>query len=247
MPLRIISTPERFQPVQLFGLSHLGVLASTAVAIAALIYVARTQAPQFRSSVAWILALVLGLNKTAVLLHASASGGLTLANALPMHLCDWTTVVAVLALVTGGRLACELAWFWGLAGTAQAILTPDLYYDFPDFEFLSFFISHSGVVAAGVYAPLHWRHPMTWASAGRAFIWLQGYAIAAIGVNLLVGANYGYLMAKPARASLLDLLGPWPWYILAIEGIALLSFFILRGIWLLLERTNTSIRHIPAA
>jgi hypothetical protein len=33
--------------------------------------------------------------------------------------------------------------------------------------------------------------------------------------NVVVGTNYGYLNAKPSAASALDLLGPWPWYLLA--------------------------------
>jgi hypothetical integral membrane protein (TIGR02206 family) len=32
--------------------------------------------------------------------------------------------------------------------------------------------------------------------------------------NVVVGTNYGYLNAKPSAASALDLLGPWPWYVL---------------------------------
>ena len=32
--------------------------------------------------------------------------------------------------------------------------------------------------------------------------------------NVAVGTNYGYLNAKPSAASALDLLGPWPWYVL---------------------------------
>jgi uncharacterized membrane protein YwaF len=34
-------------------------------------------------------------------------------------------------------------------------------------------------------------------------------------------------MEKPPTASLIDVLGPWPWYLLALEGIAFVIFFIL--------------------
>jgi hypothetical integral membrane protein (TIGR02206 family) len=41
------------------------------------------------------------------------------------------------------------------------------------------------------------------------------WAAAMLAFNELAGTNYGFLNAKPAPGSVLDLLGPWPWYLLA--------------------------------
>ena len=39
------------------------------------------------------------------------------------------------------------------------------------------------------------------------------WAAGMMGLNAVLGSNYGYLNGKPVTHSLLDLLGPWPWYI----------------------------------
>ena len=42
-------------------------------------------------------------------------------------------------------------------------------------------------------------------------------------INCALGTNYGYLNGKPSSASLLDLMGQWPWYLLVV--LALLAAF----------------------
>ena len=56
---------------------------------------------------------------------------------------------------------------------------------------------------------------------------LNSYAIAVGAIDRAMGWNYGYLCRKPAVPSLLDYLGPWPWYLVSLEGVALLTFLLL--------------------
>ena len=49
----------------------------------------------------------------------------------------------------------------------------------------------------------------------------------AAAANGLLDANYMFLCAPPPTGSLLDYLGPWPWYIVGEELLALVVFAIL--------------------
>jgi hypothetical integral membrane protein (TIGR02206 family) len=208
----------------LFGTSHLAVFAATLSVFLILLVVVRHGTRRDQIASAWVLALVLIACKIITFSRAAALGYLTPQNGLPMHLCDWATAWVVIALLSGRKLPAELGYFWGLAGTAQAIITPDLHFDFPSPEFLLFFISHCGIVVGAIHALIVHRHAIVLASAIRAWVGLQAYAVCVVFVNAATGSNYGYLSAKPSRASLLDLFGPWPWYILVLE-VAALAFF----------------------
>lgn len=144
---------------------------------------------------------------------SAARGVLTLDNGLPMNLCDWAEIALIVALLTRHQFAYELGYFWGLGGTLQGVLTPPLYWDFPDPQFIFFFIQHGGVVASLLYLTLGTRLRPTWASLPRVVAATLGYLAAAALVDWLLGLNYGFLRAKPAGQNLLTLMSPWPWYI----------------------------------
>ena len=67
----------------------------------------------------------------------------------------------------------------------------------------------------------------TWASVWRTILVLNVYMLLVTGLNYLIGSNYMYTLGKPATASLLDAMGPWPWYVLVGEVVALLLFLLL--------------------
>jgi hypothetical integral membrane protein (TIGR02206 family) len=110
----------------------------------------------------------------------------------------------------------------------QAILTPDLgVYDFPHFRYFQVFLSHGAIVTAAIAMTLLEGFRPTWGSLGRVLVWGNVYQVAVYLINVLIGSNYMYLIHKPETASALDMMGPWPWYLLSIQALGLVLFFLL--------------------
>ena len=51
-------------------------------------------------------------------------------------------------------------------------------------------------------------------------------------------ANYFLIMGKPPAGSLLDFMGPWPWYILTGQFVALGHFILAYLLYLLIDKIN---------
>lgn len=146
---------------------------------------------------------------------------LDLGNGLPMNLCDWAEIALIVALLTRGQIAYELGYFWGLGGTLQGVLTPPLYYDFPDLQFIFFFIQHGGVIAALLYLTLGMRMRPTMRSLPRVIAASFFYLGTAALLDWVLGVNYGFLRAKPLGQNLLTAMSPWPWYILELVAVGI--------------------------
>jgi hypothetical integral membrane protein (TIGR02206 family) len=172
------------------------------------------------------LALLLLSGWSAYLLVNAARGELNLDRSLPMHLCDWAQIALIVALFTRNQFAYELGYFWGLGGTLQGVITPTVFYDFPDLQFIFFFVQHGGVIAALLYLTLGTRLRPTLKSLPRVILASLAYLAVAGLVDWLVGVNYGFLRAKPLGQNLMTVLAPWPWYIPELVLIGVLSVLI---------------------
>ncbi len=146
---------------------------------------------------------------------------------LPLQLCDVALWMTVVAAVTMRHLPLEIAYFAGLGGTSLAIITPDLWAPLASYPSIYYFLAHGGVVVTLVFLVggglLQPRPDCLW----RVVLILNGYALSVGIFNAVYGTNYFFLCRKPASATLLDYMGPWPYYILTGEVIAIALFWLL--------------------
>lgn len=154
----------------------------------------------------------------------------TIDNIVPLHMCDIAAMTAGFALLTLRPFLCMVTYFWGLAATLQALLTPAITMGFPSLPFLMFFVHHFSVVIAALYIPIvmGWRPELPlWKSPLEIFGISVIYLIFILGVNHFTGSNFAFVSHPPENPSLIDHLGPWPWYIFSLLGIALVLYFLL--------------------
>ncbi|HEY5047311.1 MAG TPA: TIGR02206 family membrane protein [Rhizomicrobium sp.] len=214
------------KPFVFLGPSHVTALALTLAVPVVLTAVTRAR-KSWETRIRWGLAALIAVNWLAWMLLLAERGWLGVGNAIPLNLCDWATMATFIALVNPTQKSYELAYFWALCGTTQALITPDCVYDFPDAQFTLFFIYHGSIVASVLYLTLSLTMRPYPASIARVTGWTLFYGATAGAADWLLGTNYGFLRAKPAHFSLLDIMSPWPWYLpeLLIAGVLFMLFW----------------------
>ena len=176
----------------------------------------------------YTLALFLILNEAAYTVWSIATGDWTIGYSLPLHLCDMAMFFSVIMLITKNYFLYEITYFWGLGGSLQALITPDLYpYSFPHFIYFNFFLAHSFVITAVLFMTFVEGFRPSKKSILKTIIFTNLYMIVIAVVNILTNGNYLFLRHKPNAPSIIDYLGPWPWYILGLEAVGVVIMFIL--------------------
>jgi hypothetical integral membrane protein (TIGR02206 family) len=197
-----------------YGPSHWTVLVGFAIGSAALVWIGRQQtelqARLLGRALAALTLTIFGVALLYKLIHPSID------HSVPLQLCDLAELTAAYALWSRRKWAFALTYYWGLPLSSQALITPDLDApDFPGHSFLTFFALHLLVVWAAIYLTWGYRMRPSWRSYRFAVITTLTWGAVTMIFNAIAGSDYGFLNRKPANGSMLDLLGPWPSYVLA--------------------------------
>jgi len=160
-----------------------------------------------------------------------ASGTYDYKGDLPLYLCRIVAWMLPVVVWKRNRFWLGVFYFWVLAGTLQGIITPDLAEGFPNYFYFRYWFLHAGLVVAILYAIIVFKVQIKWKDFGYAILLAQVYVVLVHLVNIVLGSNYSYTMQKPPGPSVLGMMGPWPVYILAGEGLMVILFLLLMLPW----------------
>ncbi|CAG7637041.1 TIGR02206 family membrane protein [Paenibacillus allorhizosphaerae] len=152
----------------------------------------------------------------------------SLEESLPLQLCSISYILTIIVLLFPSYRLYEFLYFAGIGGALQALLTPAaILSGFPHFTYFYFFVGHGAIVWVALY--MTWVHGYrpTWRSIWRVLLILNVLLAVIVPINRLTGGNYLFVAEKPPGQSLLDYLGPWPWYLLSLEAVAAVIFVLL--------------------
>ena len=225
---------------QFLGVPHIVALSLTIVLpIALSVLVRKVDSSVVANVVCYLLAATLIVNEIGIWIYRAAtvqSFSVFVQSYLPLHICGVALFVVVLVLLCRNQTLYEIGYFWGIVGTLNAVLTPQLGVGFPHYRFFQYFIVHGGIVVSVLFATWGLRMRPTLKGLLRSFLFVNLYMVFIAGVNLLLKSNYMFICEPPYTKSPF-FFAPWPWYILILDGVALILFFVvyspfLIGDWL---------------
>ena len=224
---------KTYDPFILFGTSH---IVSIVIAIFLSIFIPIFAKKRLAENSQHILGSVIGyLVMSSYLIWITLeiiAGTFNIRLHLPIHLCRMANLLIPFVMVTRSYLFYEILYFWGFSGMLQAIITPDIAAGFPHFQFFRFWLAHHGMIIALIYATVVYGMRPSFKSVWKSMLAINIFLLVSIIANISLDANYFWISGKPINEmgehvpSLLDYLGPWPWYILAAEFVALAHFLL---------------------
>jgi hypothetical integral membrane protein (TIGR02206 family) len=225
---QFFSADWKGDPFILFGPAHLAALGVVVLANLVIFWLRGRFTERSRLAFRYGLAAILLIDEALWHYWNAITGRWSLQETLPLHLCSVLVFASAYMLIRRSYGVYEFAYLLGLGGATQALLTPDAgMYGFPHFRAFQVIISHGSIVTAALYMTFVEGYRPYWASLKRVFVGMNVYMLFVGGVNWLVGSNYLFIARKPETASLIDVLGPWPWYIISLEAVGLLLCLLL--------------------
>ncbi len=223
-------------PFTLFDSAHLAALGLVALIALSFIFARKLWDDNAKRRFRYFLAGWLFVWEVSWHLWNVYYGTWTIQTMLPFHLCSVTVWLSMYMLINKTYSIFEITYFLGIGGALQALITPDAgAYGFPHYRAFQTFASHGGIVLASLYFAVVEGYRPTLASFKRVLIWTNIYMVCIFFLNLAIGSNYLFIGHKPEFPTLIDMLAPWPWYILQLEIIALVILGVMYVPYLIMD------------
>lgn len=145
--------------------------------------------------------------------------------ALPFHLCYFLNLVLPFMVWKRSFALFDLLYPIVMAGCLQALITPDLVHASPHYKSLRYWLVHIGLIQSMLYAIFVYGFRPTAKGILKCALFLNAYALCLAPLNLWLDTNFLYLR-EPAPGSIMELFGPWPWYLVGLEALMFVLFSV---------------------
>ncbi|MBM7662738.1 putative integral membrane protein (TIGR02206 family) [Bacillus mesophilus] len=209
---------------ELFSIQHIAAFLFFVLVSFCLIYFRRTLKPH-QSFIKWTLFSILVLSEVSAQIWVLATGQWELGS-LPLHLCSISTFISIYLFLKPSKKAFYLLYFTGMIPAILSIVTPELFYQFPHYRFLKYFLHHSAITWSVLFFLVYEGYRVPKKAIWTGFLLLNIISIPIFFINLLLDTNFFYL-AKPTESqTILSFFGSGIMYYINLEIAALIVFII---------------------
>lgn len=159
---------------------------------------------------------------------------------LPLYLNNFTALIFPIVLILKKPLLFRILFFWSMAWGVQGILTPDVTNNPQSLEYFRYWIANLMPMVIVFYVLFILKIFPDFNSVFLSIVSLQIYFIIVMIINEILHSNYMYLNAKPASITVLDYLGPWPYYLIVMQFMLIPYFLLFYFPFYLLKKQSSS-------
>lgn len=222
MELHVAITPDH--PLYFIGWSSLIIIIIVSIVLGNFLSIKSRE--NFEKTWAYLLVISYFVMTGVSIVRGEASW----ATSLLFHMCGFSRMLAIGYLLTKKRWMGEMVTFMGIAGGIQSFITPEFTHGLHPAYVIDYYFNHASIIGMGFYILFVHRIPLTKGAWLRTFGRIQLMALVAIGVNLLTGGNYMYLMEPPVVDNPLIIRSErFPYlHVLFFQVFAALNFLVLQ-------------------
>lgn len=205
-----------------------------AVGFTVILYVGSNVAAKTKQWIATALAFFLLFNTVFIQFYIYSKGYWQLPVSMPLFHGNIMALMSAIALITRKQWFYEAALYLGIAGSAQAILSPGYTYGWQGYFFYEYFLSNAVTILAPLYLTIILKMKPRIGSWWRIVAKYFSLAFPLYLVNYLIGWNYMFMMEKPNVYIALNL-GSWFFYFISWVLYFFVTAFFIQAVT---ERTH---------
>ncbi|MFE8700734.1 TIGR02206 family membrane protein [Cytobacillus sp. FJAT-54145] len=178
-----------------------------------------------KSYIKWTLLCILVISEISHQIWVVATNQWEVGS-LPLQLCSFSTFMAIYLFIKPSKKVFYLLFFTGTLPPILSMVTPELFYQFPHYRFIKYFLHHAAITWSVLYFIVYEGYRVPKKAIWTGFILLNIIALPIFFINHLLDTNFFYLANPTESETILSFFGSGIMYYINLEIAAIVVFFI---------------------